>query len=146
MNITDEYFDIVKFCSDYPLNVERKKLLLSELEDITPTGGIDYSKTRVQCTPSPDVVPNAVLRRMKKRDEIAEIDDYFRLFDRAFNRLSQEEKFIITIFFKNNLNQRQKIIRLADKGYSHSLGYSIRLSALDKMKEVILDWLKEKKK
>lgn len=146
MNITDEYFDVVKFCSDYPLNVERKKLLLSELEDITPTGGIDYSKTRVQCTPSADTVHNAVLRRMAKRDEIAEVDDYFRLFDRAFNRLTQEEKFIITVFFKEDLNQTQRVVKMAEAGFSHSLGYAIRLEALAKMKAIIVKYLEEKKR
>ena len=136
--IQDRYFDIVKFCSEYLLNKEIRRTLLSELDDISISAGIDYSETRIQCSPSTDGVPNTVVRRLSKQSEIDDINKYFEMFDNAYSQLTEDEQLVVSAFFMEGLNPTQIEVKLMGAGIPHMTAYRIRKKALEKMKENIM--------
>ena len=136
-NMQDRYFDIVKFCSEYLLNKEIRRTLLAELDDISISAGIDYSETRIQCSPSTDGVPNTVVRRLSKQSEIDDINKYFEMFDNAYSQLTEDEQLVVSAFFMEGLNPTQTEVKLMEAGIPHTTAYRIRKKALEKMKENI---------
>lgn len=131
-------FKTEKFCKDYPYKVESKENLTEQLESIDGSGGVDYTKPRVQTSGVSDMPFALAALRINIECKLELIDSYLALYAKATADLSPEEKKVIDYFFNSELSQGQAVYELEQQGIPQSTAYMIRRNALDKIKRSLM--------
>lgn len=140
MHYLDEYssFDAVRFCKDYPTKKKKLADLIAQRESLAEgRGATPTDSIRVQTSHSGDGIFNIVDARERIAVRIADLQDYFEAFDRAYNSLTDGEKEIIDKFFIRCDPPPSIVYFYADKGISQSDVYRLRRRALDKIKSCL---------
>jgi hypothetical protein len=77
-------------------------------------GSIDYSKDQVQTTPTNDGMINALIRKDDLKRKICEYETFFRVYDPAWAKLTDDEKFILMSFVSYRRKQ-EAIDRICER-------------------------------
>lgn len=102
-------------------------------------GSIDYSKDRVQTTPEENAMANSLIRKEDLKANIKELAWFFRVYDPAWHRLTDDEKYILTecckIGYRNKQDAMDNICQRFNIEISKA--YSMRRKALDRFKRLM---------
>lgn len=93
----DKYyrFKTDNFFQDYKKNKKQLRELKIQHDNIIDEGGMDYSKPVVSGGGVSDVVHRKASRRELIGNKIAELDEYFRVYDLIRSELTEDELVIV---------------------------------------------------
>jgi hypothetical protein len=100
-------------------------------------GSIDYSKDRVQTTPTNDSAASAMVRKEDLEKRIREYSLFFKVYDPAWLRLTEKEKFILMSFVSYRKKQ-DAIDRICDQyGIEVSQAYRLKNEAASRFRRLM---------
>lgn len=96
----DKYykFKADSFLKDYKTNKKQLVELNIQYDNVLDEGGMDYSKPVVSGGGTSDVVARKASRREQIGNKIAELEEYFRIYNLIVSELTEEEKYIVDNF------------------------------------------------
>ena len=100
----NDKFDTKKYLSDYKLNKITLSSLRLQLEELTEIKG-QSNNGKVQTSPKFDGLENLAIHKIKIKEKILAYESYFNTYERAWDNLTDEEKYILDIFFKHRASE-----------------------------------------
>lgn len=133
--------DVEAMIADYEDNkatLENLKMQSEELAD-KDIGSIDYSKDRVQTSPTNDGMINAVILKTEVERKKNSYENDLALYEMAWERLTDKERYILTEFSIYPKREKQNAIdHICDKyAIDTRWAYQLRSDALTKLKTLI---------
>lgn len=99
--------DIDQMITDYEDNKVSLEALREQYHELCEKGigSIDCSKDRVQTSPTNDGMINTMVRKETLEHQIEEYTLFFTVYDPAWGKLTEEEKFILMQFVMHRRKQ-----------------------------------------
>lgn len=125
--------DVEQMIADYEDNKTALEAVIEQYQEICEKdiGSIDYSKDRVQTSPTNDGMINGVIKKDDLKRKLREYDTFFKVYDPAWERLTDKEKFILMSFVSYRRKQ-DAIDRICD-------AYTIEVSQAYRLKNEALN-------
>lgn len=126
-----------KLIEDYEDNKITLQNLKSQLEAADGWGG-GQSSERVQSSPCGDGMDKLLIRRNQLQGAIEEYEKILDVYDRAWNQLNEQEKFVLTEFLQKNQSKISACEAVRQKYFIQpSRVYDIRREALSHMSKLV---------
>ncbi len=91
-------FEVENFIKDYHYNRRQLDSFRERLAEIPEIPGMDTSREKVQTSSTGSPVEEQAITRLYIEGEIAALEDYFRRWERAYNSLDEEDRFIVDAY------------------------------------------------
>lgn len=103
-------------------------------------GAVDYGADRVNASPDNDGMINRYIQKASIEEKIRELVREERMFSRAWDALTEDERRILTEFFrKSGRPIKQSVDILCDVyGYERTKIYNLRRDALHRFKRLLV--------
>lgn len=109
--------------------------LEEQLKMMGGLSGIDYSKDRIQSTQSGDSLENEAIRKIDLSNKIKTYKSELEMCDKAWNRLTEEEKTILDAMYRQKRTRKNAAEYLYEKlHFEKSTLYRKRDKALERFK------------
>ena len=110
----------------------------AEVDPEHSIGAIRYDSDPVQSSPSDDSMVNDLIRRESLKAKIRDLENERRMFDRAWAKLSDDEKQILTISYMQGLRTKDAINVICQTFYyERTKAYIMRHDALKHFKKLL---------
>jgi DNA repair exonuclease SbcCD ATPase subunit len=133
--------DIEQMISDYDDNKVTLESITEQYNELCEKdiGSIDYSKDRVQSSPVEDAMATAMARKEDLQEKINGYTRYFILFDPAWERLTDKERYILKEFSLYPKREKQKAVdHICDRyGVEVAQVYNLKRDALNRFKRLM---------
>lgn len=131
--------DVEQMIADYEDNKVTLESITEQYKELCEKdiGSIDYSKDRVQTTPTNDGMINIVVRKEDLQEKINSYNRYFQIYDPAWERLTAKEKFVLTEFAQHKRKQ-DAVDSICEKyGIEYTWAYNLKKEALARFKRLM---------
>ena len=133
--------DIEQMIADYDDNQTSLEAIREQYNELCEkgVGSIDYAKDRVQISPTDDGMANQIARKEDLQEKIDGYTRFFAIYDPAWERLTEQEKYILTEFCKIKYKRKQDAIdNVCEKyGIEVSRAYALRRNALVRFRRLM---------
>lgn len=141
----DKYINYDRVAEEMLRNREDNLVALASLWDqwaeVDPEhsiGAIQYDQDPVQRSPKDDSMANELIQREALRTRIRDLENERRMFDRAWAKLSDDEKQILTISYMQGLRTKDAIDVICQSfHYERTKAYAMRHDALRRFKKLL---------
>ena len=132
------FYDTEQMIADYDDNCETLQSLTEQYAELCEKdiGSIDYSKDRVQTSPTNDSMINDLIRKTTLERDMKTYENDLARYDMAWERLTEKEQYILKEFSLYQRREKQKAIdNICDKyNVEVSWVYEMRKNALKRFK------------
>lgn len=119
-------FDVDGFFRDYKKNKRRLRDLEWDYAQLLSNGGMDYSKPKVDSSPTSSTVEQIAMKRGALEAQIADLREFLTRADKYINALEPTEKAIAEVYFVQGRKGVFAIQELSEKlGYSKTPIYKM---------------------
>jgi hypothetical protein len=134
-------YDIERMVREYDDNKATLVSLKEQYKEVCEfdISGMAYDKDRVQTSPKADGIANIVIRRLELEEKINGAERFLSLYEMAWDRLTDKEKFILSEFYQRGYERRQDAIdTLCDEyGIETAQVYNLKTDAVSRLKRLM---------
>lgn len=134
-------YDIERMVREYEDNKATLVSLKEQYNEVCEfeISGVAYDKDRVQTSPTGDGLTNQVIRRMELEWKINGAEQFLSMYQCAWDRLTDKERFILSEFYKAGYETRQEAIDSVSDAYEvdRSQVYRLKDEAIDRLKRLM---------
>lgn len=134
-------YDIERMVREYDDNKATLVSLKEQYKEVCEfdISGMAYDKDRVQTSPKADGIANIAIRRLELEEKINGAERFLSLYEMAWDRLTDKEKFILSEFYQRGYERRQDgIDRICDEfGVDNRMVYYLKSEATDRLKRLM---------
>lgn len=133
--------DVEQMISDYDDNKVTLESITEQYKELCQKdiGSIDYSKDRVQTSPTDDAMSNLMALKEDLQEKINGYNRFFMRYDPAWERLTDKEKYILTEFATYPKREKQKAIDHICERYELEVSrvYDLRRDAIARFRRLM---------